>query len=325
MKIPRHIQENETPNPAAALLRQSINAVAVLSLLMLLFYGLEGLLYGPADRLISMLAGADDELYNAVFDVYDMFVYTVGFFAPLGITLLLFRGSSFRPDISFAPQLPPHAISAIFATIGILYVFGTITDQIMTVGEAIGIPFAWYDQPIPETPGRIVLYFLSSVILPALVEEMVFRGYILHLLLPYGRTFAILVSAVLFGVMHLYLPQMLYATAAGVMIGYFVVRSGSMWIGILIHMTNNLLSFVSDMAYQFLSEDGYTLYTIILYGAVYLAATVSVVFILHSLSAPGRSSEHFASAAVYNRLMTTEDAFRGFLPIPLLAYLICAA
>ena len=47
-----------------------------------------------------------------------------------------------------------------------------------------------------------MLNLVSTAVLPALVEEMVFRGYILGALRPQGDGLAIVFSAVFFGLLH---------------------------------------------------------------------------------------------------------------------------
>ncbi len=89
---------------------------------------------------------------------------------------------------------------------------------------------------------ELVLLFFTLAVVPAFVEEFLFRGLVLSNLLPYGRTTAVLASAVLFGVMHQNVEQLLYATAAGLVIGWVYVCTGSIWPCILLHFCNNLRS-----------------------------------------------------------------------------------
>ena len=89
---------------------------------------------------------------------------------------------------------------------------------------------------------ELILSLLVMAVLPAFVEEFLFRGLILTTLLPYGRTVAVLCSALLFGVMHQNADQLLYATAAGLVLGYVYVQTRSIWPSVLIHFCNNFLS-----------------------------------------------------------------------------------
>lgn len=304
--------------------RTVINIIALLSFLLIIFYIGMAFVYPYVEEFVWNTFGGDYGIYMAVMDVWDMFEYAAGFLLPLGIVLLIFRDRVFRPYVPFRPQMPGHAISAIFMTVAVLYVFGAVTDGMLGIFDALGLPVAYYDSYLPDMPLGIFLYFISSVILPAFVEEMIFRGYILHLLLPYGKTFAILVSAVLFGVMHLYLPQILYATVAGVLIGYFVVRSESLWVGILIHAVNNLFSFLFEMAYVFLPETAYPMFCRLLEGGILLCGIVGALVCCYH-SAHGERISHLENGAVYSRLLDTKTALRRTLTVPMIAYLLFAA
>lgn len=303
--------------------RTVVNLIALLSILLIIFYVGMTYVYPYVDGFAFDISGGDTALYMALMDVWDMFDYVAGFLLPLGIVLLIFRDRVFRPYIPFAPHVPAHAISSIFVTVAVLYVFGAITDGMLGVLEFFGLPCAYYEPLWPDTPLRIFLYFISTVILPAFVEEMLFRGYILHLLLPYGKTYAILVSAVLFGVMHLYLPQTLYATVAGILIGYFVVRAESLWVGILIHAVNNLFSFLFDMAYLLLPEGWYMLFCTALEGTVIVVGMIGFL-ILCNYNAKSDRAPQLETGSVYTRLLDTPTALRRTLTFPMLVYLVTA-
>ncbi len=305
-------------------LRRALNVTALLSFLTVVFYVGASYVYPYAESFADSLFPTDDVAFMSLLDVYEMFEYTAGFFLPLAVVLLIFRDRIFRPYIPFAPRMPSHAISAIFTTIAVLYVFGGITNGMCAVYDALGLPIAYYEPSLPDSPIRILLYFVSSVILPAFVEEMIFRGYILHLLLPWGKTFAILVSAVLFGVMHLYLPQILYATVAGVLIGYFVVRAESVWIGIFIHACNNLISFTFDMAYLWLPDPYDEWYCILTEGAVLFAGMIGALILCYH-NAHSDRAPHLETNAVYSRSLDTRAVLRRSMTVPMLMYLLCAA
>ena len=88
-------------------------------------------------------------------------------------------------------------------------------------------------------------------ILPAVAEELTFRGVLMNLLEAKGKRvyLAIWVTAIIFSAIHMqfygFVPRMLM----GALFGYMLVWTGSLWIPILMHLTNNamavLLYFVS--------------------------------------------------------------------------------
>lgn len=81
--------------------------------------------------------------------------------------------------------------------------------------------------------------FLYVCFLAPVFEEILFRGLILRELEPYGKKFAILASAFLFGVFHGNLVQSPYAFLAGLVLGYVAMEYNVIW-AMVLHMINNL-------------------------------------------------------------------------------------
>lgn len=82
--------------------------------------------------------------------------------------------------------------------------------------------------------------FLYASILAPIAEELLFRGYILRSLQPFGKKFAVFGSAFLFGLFHGNLLQTPYAFLMGLLLGWLTVEYSVVW-AILVHMFNNLV------------------------------------------------------------------------------------
>lgn len=82
--------------------------------------------------------------------------------------------------------------------------------------------------------------FLYVCLLAPVWEEVLFRGFVMRTLEPYGKKFAILASAFLFGVYHGNVVQSPYAFAVGLVLGYVAMEYSLLWASVL-HMINNLL------------------------------------------------------------------------------------
>ncbi len=81
-------------------------------------------------------------------------------------------------------------------------------------------------------------------LLPGLSEELLFRGVILSAL---GlNVFALTVSSVLFGLLHLsgleQWPYVVWATAIGFLLGYSAIATGNLLVPIIAHVITNLVS-----------------------------------------------------------------------------------
>jgi sodium transport system permease protein len=88
------------------------------------------------------------------------------------------------------------------------------------------------------------LPYVLLAALPALCEELAFRGFILSGLRHLGsKRWAIGLAAVFFGMAHGIIQQSISATALGVVIGYVAVQTGSLVPGMLFHLTYNSLMF----------------------------------------------------------------------------------
>lgn len=95
-------------------------------------------------------------------------------------------------------------------------------------------------------------------VLPALGEELLFRGVIQPTLMKKVPVHAaIWITALLFGAMHQNLINLVPLTLLGGMIGYLRVWSGSLWLPILAHYANNslLLVFTFIMQQNGISEE----------------------------------------------------------------------
>jgi sodium transport system permease protein len=90
------------------------------------------------------------------------------------------------------------------------------------------------------------LPFLLMALLPAVCEELAFRGFVLSGLRHLGsKSWAIGLTAVFFGIAHGVIQQSLAAAAVGLVIGYVAVQTGSLIPCMLFHLSYNGLMFGS--------------------------------------------------------------------------------
>lgn len=90
----------------------------------------------------------------------------------------------------------------------------------------------------------LVLFFLALV--PALVEEWFFRGFVLSgLRSSLNRWAAVLIVSLSFGLHHYSAHRLIITTLLGVLLGLLVVRYGSIWPAVLTHMAHNAMSLLA--------------------------------------------------------------------------------
>lgn len=101
---------------------------------------------------------------------------------------------------------------------------------------------------------NIVLSTLFMALMPACVEEFMFRGVLFHTYRRSRMLPAILMSAFLFGCMHMNLNQFVYAFALGVYLAFLVEATGSIFSSMLAHFTLNFTSVVISFLLPYLYE-----------------------------------------------------------------------
>ena len=177
--------------------------------------------------------------------------------------------------ISFGVSWVGSMISRFF--INLLYFFTgiEISDR---VSEAISAVEPW--QAI-----------LCSVLLAPIMEEFLFRKLLIDRLHKHGELVAILTSAVFFGLLHQNVYQIVYATGAGLVLGYLYCKTGSYLAVTALHMIYNLIGVIPTFFTSKLAEfsqmtpeelaalpsELYTQYSSILFGYRVYAVMVLVI------------------------------------------------
>lgn len=86
---------------------------------------------------------------------------------------------------------------------------------------------------------------LMLVVLAPVMEEVLFRGILLESVRSkYNSGRAIVVSALMFGVIHFIPQQVVNAFVIGLILGFIYVRTDSLWPVIIIHALNNAMAYV---------------------------------------------------------------------------------
>jgi len=95
-------------------------------------------------------------------------------------------------------------------------------------------------------------------IIPALTEELFFRGLILDgLKNNYSKNKAILISALLFGIIHLNPWQFLSGFIIGLFAAWICINTNSIWLCIYVHLFNNALYTITVKYKNIISIKGF--------------------------------------------------------------------
>ena len=94
------------------------------------------------------------------------------------------------------------------------------------------------------TPLFVIIYFAEIAILPAIIEEMMFRGIIMRGLEQFGGLFAVICSSIMFSLMHGNFGQLILQFIGGLAIGLVVYVTRNYLLGCVMHFVNNTFAFV---------------------------------------------------------------------------------
>lgn len=142
----------------------------------------------------------------------------------LATNKIMNRSSFIKILFCFIALQPVFSVIASFIEEGFNLLGYTLESQIES-STAISVTFS------------MLLY---AAFLGPIVEEIIFRGAVLQTLKQYGKGFAIIVSALLFGVSHMNLTQGLFAFIVGLILGYVAIEYSLKW-AIIIHIVNNFV------------------------------------------------------------------------------------
>ncbi|MCL1917226.1 MAG: CPBP family intramembrane metalloprotease [Peptococcaceae bacterium] len=131
---------------------------------------------------------------------------------------------------------------------------------------------------VPTEPLAAFLYAAAICIGAPVFEEFLCRGILLHAIKPYGNGFAVIVSALFFGLIHGNFIQAPGAFVFGIFLGIVTLRTGSLRPAILIHAFNNTFFVLTEYVFMPLEEKtAHDLWIIIQIGIVTLACIILII------------------------------------------------
>lgn len=196
--------------------------------------------------ILSLTLGNDLSLYQDEFWYY-LLSYLL---SSLGIALsviffcLITKRTPFR-GIGFNKFAPKYLVLIPVLAFGTLYGLGNINDWFVEFLRTLGYSKA--DMTIPnETLIQYAVWIPVVCILPAILEETLFRGYLfksLNFVKPWVR---VLVCGFLFALFHQNPQQTPYQFINGIIFCLIVERSGSIIPAVIMHFINNFTIITFD-------------------------------------------------------------------------------
>lgn len=203
-----------------------------------------------------------------------------GYLLAIGIgllILLLWKKPAFFSQ-TLLQRGKPMKVGSIF---GILCVFLSVQLLVQIGATGVELLLNQVDLSIMEVLESAsvstdsVSMLIYMCIAAPIVEEILFRGLILRSLEPYGKGFAILLSAILFGFFHGNPIQTPFATLIGVILAYVTIEYNVVW-AMILHMINNLV--IGDTLPRLLSLLPYEQADMLFWAVIVLASVLACMY-----------------------------------------------
>lgn len=124
-------------------------------------------------------------------------------------------------------------LTAFFSSLAAIFFTGLDLEQTQDLG------FTNSGDPL-----ELAMVFVALVVLPPLVEELLFRGFILKGFLKNMRFFgAALFTSILFGVAHGQWNVAIDTFALSIVLCYLVQKTGTIWPSIFLHAFKNFIAY----------------------------------------------------------------------------------
>lgn len=209
-------------------------------------------------------------------------VYLIAMVLP-AVIVALCSGRRYFP-LGPAERFPSGiAFLGLLSAVGACMLANIFANMFVQFLHQFGVPIPQPPDMMQNSPISFVLNLVIFAVLPALAEELVFRGYVLRSLRPYGDGFAVVVSSVLFGLMHGNVSQIPFALCVGLVIGWLYVSTNNIWLPIAVHFCNNAISVLASYLSMTASPESASLFSLLIFGGLIVMGVIAAVilFVTH--------------------------------------------
>lgn len=207
-----------------------------------------------------------------------------------GYLFLRFRGMGYAKRLRLKAPKPDHIFLVVSAA-GVL-ITGCFLLSVLMGSLSAGQSFVLYDTFTSRHDGTamgVVYLIVAYAVLPALCEELIFRGILCAEFEGRGVLTAVAVSSILFSMLHFNLPALPVYLFAGVVLALVMYTTRSVFCAVIVHFLYNLFCLFGQSGFAdfYVTQNATTLFLILMIAALLLC--LAVFF--------GESSRHYRAYA----------------------------
>lgn len=234
--------------------------------------------------LLTFFAGTE-EAYNNLINNIVVQVFTV-MLAQIGFLIVYFvynRDINYKvaSKINFNIGWKNAALCVLIAVIGVFGInplISSIDGFLVDIGYNLAGSL-----PLPmDNFGWLILNIILLAGVPAILEELIFRGVILNGYKKLGAVPAMVITSLLFALIHGSVQQFVFPFLFGLILSFAALKTGTVLAPIIIHFVNNALVVILNYVY-FSFEIAIPTWALLLIGLATTAAAFVIIWLLGKL------------------------------------------
>ncbi len=216
------------------------------------------------------------QLNVALSAVIDTLSYLSYFILPALLYYAISQNKTTEP-IRFKIRLSKYLPLMILSGIAIIQIAGIINGYF---DQFFGLEMPVEDTTSYVTNTELVIMYMTISFAPAFAEEIMFRGVVYSNLRTFGKTFAVLASALTFALMHQNPSQFFYTMVAGIVMALIYEATSSIWGGVILHLFNNLYAILQSAIIYRYSETTATIILTLAQLSLIILGVISTIILM---------------------------------------------
>lgn len=223
-------------------IKKSANLIGAVFIILWLLPQVVGGILGDTAKLLGKTVEFGRLFSDPAFNMVLQTVLSILFFTLPFLIIPLGLGKSINELAAIKKPKKELFAPLVLVGVGISGFANIITNNIAAYFDSFGIHITAPDLNYPEGVFGFALSFIAVAVVPGLVEEFATRGMVMGAAQEFGKDYALITSAVFFALMHGNLVQIPFAFIMGIILGFAVIKTGSLVTGMAIHFLNNAIS-----------------------------------------------------------------------------------
>lgn len=186
--------------------------------------------------IITSISGNDNN--SDVVIILNFLLGPIAIALAIGV-LRLKKKSALLTSLPFDRVSVVSVMSTVLIGLGLMFGLSELNNLFVTALQKIGLTVSSPTLP-SKSVGGVIASVIFVCVLPAVFEEVLFRGLILSGLQKTGTVFAVILSGVLFSIFHMNPAQTIFQFIVGGVYALVIIYGKNILLTVSMHFVNNL-------------------------------------------------------------------------------------